>query len=205
MTDTRGVKFPTRLVASLVILVVLKQDTSHSDSIMQLCNLQDSGGRLSIQMPSHQYMDPHDNDKTVSWSSHLYHGNPHTWKEGICIESGPCGRWFIYMSFYPIRFLLAMWFMWFGQHYAFLGSRKPWYVLSCGFLLNLRLRTVYTICPKSILSAASFLIHKSFWIFTQSMVIIPKRFPILLPGDLGDSAGYSSNSAVDTQGYEALF
>ena len=32
-------------------------------------------------MPSYQYRDPHDKDKTVSRPSYLYHGNHHTWKD----------------------------------------------------------------------------------------------------------------------------
>ena len=29
-------------------------------------------------------------DKTVSWLSHLYNGNTHTWKDHLFIETGPC-------------------------------------------------------------------------------------------------------------------
>ena len=47
-----------------------------------------TGGRLKIKM-SYQYRDPHVKDKTVSRPSYLYHGNPHTRKHGLCIETGP--------------------------------------------------------------------------------------------------------------------
>ena len=53
------------------------------------------GARLNtfIKMPSYQYRDPHVKDKTVSWPSYLYHGNPHTPKGGLYIETGPWFTW----------------------------------------------------------------------------------------------------------------
>ena len=48
-----------------------------------------TGDRLNMKM-SHQYRDPHIKDKTVVWPSYLiYHGNPHTWKDGLYNEIGP--------------------------------------------------------------------------------------------------------------------
>ena len=40
-------------------------------------------------MPSYQYRDSYYKDKTVSWWSYLYSGNPHSWKGGLYIEVGP--------------------------------------------------------------------------------------------------------------------
>ena len=40
-------------------------------------------------MPSYQYSNPHDKDKTVSCPSYLYHENHHTWKDSLYIETGP--------------------------------------------------------------------------------------------------------------------
>ena len=50
-----------------------------------------TGGRLNIKMPSYQYRDSHDKDKTVSRPSYLYHKNHHTWKDDLYIEAEPCG------------------------------------------------------------------------------------------------------------------
>ena len=46
------------------------------------------GGRLDIKTMSYHYRDPHVKDKTVSRLSYLQHGNPHTWKDGLYIETG---------------------------------------------------------------------------------------------------------------------
>ena len=46
-------------------------------------------GRLNIKMPSYQFRDPDNKDKTVSRPSYLNHGNSHTWKDGFHIETGP--------------------------------------------------------------------------------------------------------------------
>ena len=40
---------------------------------------------LIIKMSSYQYY----KDKTVSWPSYLYNGNPHTWEDRLYIETGP--------------------------------------------------------------------------------------------------------------------
>ena len=40
-----------------------------------------SGGHLSIKISSYWYRDTHYKDKTVSWVSYLYNGNPHTYKD----------------------------------------------------------------------------------------------------------------------------
>ena len=47
------------------------------------------GSRLDIKMLSYQYRDSHYKDKTVSQPSHLYNGNPYTWKDHLYIEKGP--------------------------------------------------------------------------------------------------------------------
>ena len=44
---------------------------------------------LTIKTPSCQYRNPHHKVKTVSWPSYLYHGNLHTWKDNLYIETGP--------------------------------------------------------------------------------------------------------------------
>ena len=46
------------------------------------------GGRLNIKMSSYQYRDPHVKGKTVWRPSYLKHGNAHTWKDGLYIETG---------------------------------------------------------------------------------------------------------------------
>ena len=46
-------------------------------------------GRLNIKMLFYHYGDPHVQDKTVSRPSYLQHGNPHTWENGLYIETGP--------------------------------------------------------------------------------------------------------------------
>ena len=48
-----------------------------------------TGDRINIKMQSYQYRDPYVKDKTVSRPSYLLHGNPHTWKDGLYIETGP--------------------------------------------------------------------------------------------------------------------
>ena len=62
-----------------------------------------SGGCLSIRMASYQYRIPIIKVK-VSQPSYLYHGDPHTWKHGLYIETGPRGGWFnIKMACYQYR------------------------------------------------------------------------------------------------------
>ena len=38
---------------------------------------------------SYQYNNPHVKGKTVLRLSYRYHGNPHTWKDDLYIETGP--------------------------------------------------------------------------------------------------------------------
>ena len=45
--------------------------------------------RVLSPTPSYQYMYSHYTDKTVSRICYLHNGNPHTWKDHLCIERGP--------------------------------------------------------------------------------------------------------------------
>ena len=54
--------------------------------------LRDNGKNFNIKTSSYQYSISHRKDKTVSWPSDLYNGNPITWKDGLCIETGPWSR-----------------------------------------------------------------------------------------------------------------
>ena len=45
-------------------------------------------------MLSYQYRNFHYKDKTVSWPSYLYNGNPLTWKDHFYIETGP--KWLLH-------------------------------------------------------------------------------------------------------------
>ena len=49
------------------------------------------GYRLNIKMPSYQCMDPHVKDKMVSRPSYLWHGNTHTTKDRLYVETGSAG------------------------------------------------------------------------------------------------------------------
>ena len=51
------------------------------------------GACLDIKMLFHQYRNSHHKDKTVSRPSYLYHGNHHTWKDHLYIETGPSSPW----------------------------------------------------------------------------------------------------------------
>ena len=48
------------------------------------------GGLLNIKMPTYQYGDCHNKYKTVWLPSYPYNVNPNTWKDRLCIETGPC-------------------------------------------------------------------------------------------------------------------
>ena len=47
------------------------------------------GACLNIKTSSYQYMNSHYKDKTVSWPSYHYNGNPHICKDHLYIETGP--------------------------------------------------------------------------------------------------------------------
>ena len=49
--------------------------------------LNPSGNRLSIKMPSYQHRNSHCKEKTVPRPSYLYYGNNHTWKYRLYIET----------------------------------------------------------------------------------------------------------------------
>ena len=49
----------------------------------------DSMARLNIKISSYKYKNSHNKDKTVSRPSYIYNGNHHTWKDCLCIETGP--------------------------------------------------------------------------------------------------------------------
>ena len=53
-------------------------------------HLWNAGAGLNIKMSSFQYRNFHYKDKTVIRLSYLYNGNPHTWKDSLYIEMGPC-------------------------------------------------------------------------------------------------------------------
>ena len=46
-------------------------------------------GEAQKKIPSYQYRSSHFKDKMVSRQSHLYNGNPDTWKDGLYVETGP--------------------------------------------------------------------------------------------------------------------
>ena len=48
-----------------------------------------SWAHLNKKMPSYQYRNLHVKDKAVSLPSYHLHGNPHIWKDGLYIETGP--------------------------------------------------------------------------------------------------------------------
>ena len=56
---------------------------------------------VNIKMLSYQYRDFHYKYKTVSWLSYLYNRNPHAWKDGLNIETGP--------GVFPLFITLACW------------------------------------------------------------------------------------------------
>ena len=47
------------------------------------------GGRANIKMSSYQCRDPHVKYKTASRPSYLLHGNHHTWKDRLYVETRP--------------------------------------------------------------------------------------------------------------------
>ena len=71
------------------------------------------GDHISTKMPSYQFRDPHDKDKTVSRPSYLYHGYSHTWKDSLFyIEMG--SRWLsLSSSVHALWWLLMPW--WYQQ------------------------------------------------------------------------------------------
>ena len=48
------------------------------------------GGCLNMNILSYQYRISHYKDKMVAQPSYLHNRNPHTWKDGLYIETGPC-------------------------------------------------------------------------------------------------------------------
>ena len=48
-----------------------------------------SRGDLNINKPSYFYSNSHYKDEMVSCPSYLYNGSPHSWKDGLSIETGP--------------------------------------------------------------------------------------------------------------------
>ena len=44
---------------------------------------------MNIKTWSYQFKDSYVKDKTISRPSYLQHGNPHTWKDSLHIETGP--------------------------------------------------------------------------------------------------------------------
>ena len=44
---------------------------------------------FSIMTPYFPYKNSHHKDKTVSWLSYLYYGNPHIWKDNLYMEMSP--------------------------------------------------------------------------------------------------------------------
>ena len=59
---------------------VMESASSTVHKKMCLVRSKSHGGCLNIKMSSYQYRDPRVKDKTVSRSSFLQHGNPHTWE-----------------------------------------------------------------------------------------------------------------------------
>ena len=51
-----------------------------------------SGARLNKKMSSYKYRNSHYTDKTVSWPSYHYKGNPHTRKDSLILRRGPVLR-----------------------------------------------------------------------------------------------------------------
>ena len=77
-------------VSSILYLICLNDMFSQmcEKLCMPLVELESWEG-LNIKMVSYQCRDPRDEDTMVSWLFYLHNGNPHTWKDGLYIETGP--------------------------------------------------------------------------------------------------------------------
>ena len=76
------------------LLMPLRVDIFHAYKVISMvaadlnyCTIRSPQGHFSIKMLSYQNRDSHYKDKTFSWLSYLYNGNPQTWKGHL--ETGP--------------------------------------------------------------------------------------------------------------------